>query len=477
MKRAKTLYVLAGVLLVICALTFGVSRYEQHKEDIKNSDETVLSVVSEDVTGLSWEYADTSLSFHKDDIWQYDEDADFPVSEEKIEELIDVFSDFTAAFEIADVEDLSQYGLEDPSCSILIETAEDTTEIALGDFSVMDEQRYVSIGDGKVYLASVDPMDSYEIELKDMIENDTTPQLSEANTITFAGEANYDITYQEDSDISYDENDVYVAKENGNTLALDPTLVGSYLSTVGSLDLTDYVTYKATEEELSSFGMDDPQLDVTIAYTTSQETSEEEDKKESSDEEKSFVMHIGRSAEDIKKAEEQAAEEAEDEEDEIPGYVRIGDSSIIYQITESEYDALMAAATGDLRHQELFWGDFSHVTQMDVTLDGEDYSLTTEKNKGENVWYYDGEKLETDELQLALTTLTATEFTEEASDGKEELSITLHLEDENFDTVTLTFYRKDGTNVLAEVDGTPTALVARSEMVDLIEAVNAIVLE
>ena len=482
MKRAKKLYVCGAVLLVVCAVTFGVSRYEQHQEDIKNSDETILAISAEDVTGLSWEYEDTSLAFHKDENWSYDDDSDFPVSEDKVTELLGVFEDFGAAFEIDDVEDESQYGLDDPTCTIQIETADDSYEIRLGDFSVMDEQRYVSIGDGKVYLASVDPMDSYEITLSDMIENDTTPQLSAADSITFAGAEDYSVSYEEDSTDSYDETDVYYVKNEEGTLALDTTLVENYLTTVGSLDLSNYVSYNATDDEIATYGLDDPELTVTIAYTGSQESSGDED--DTDDEQQTFELAVSRSAEDKEKAKDEDAEAAdeetestdEDSADTTPAYVRIDDSPILYEITESEYEALMAASTGDLRHQELYWGDFAKVTQIDVELEGESYSLTTEKNKGENVWYYDGEKISIDELEVALTSLTAAEFTDEAADGKEEIALTLYLDDDNFETVQLAFYRKDGANVVAVVDGTPTALVDRSEMVDLIEAVNAIVL-
>lgn len=40
----------------------------------------------------------------------------------------------------------------------------------------------------------------------------------------------------------------------------------------------------------------------------------------------------------------------------------------------------------------------------------------------------------------------------------------------------ISLYRYDGSSCLAVVDGVPTALVERSQVVDLIEAVNAIVL-
>ena len=67
-------------------------------------------------------------------------------------------------------------------------------------------------------------------------------------------------------------------------------------------------------------------------------------------------------------------------------------------------------------------------------------------------------------------------FTDEAPAQKEEISLTLHLDSEAFPTVEISLYRYDGSSCLAVVDGVPTALVERSQVVDLIEAVNSIVL-
>ena len=46
MKRTKKLYILLGVLVVICIATFALSKTEKKKENIKNSDKTVLEVDS-----------------------------------------------------------------------------------------------------------------------------------------------------------------------------------------------------------------------------------------------------------------------------------------------------------------------------------------------------------------------------------------------------------------------------------------------
>ncbi len=85
-------------------------------------------------------------------------------------------------------------------------------------------------------------------------------------------------------------------------------------------------------------------------------------------------------------------------------------------------------------------------------------------------------EVEIDDFRDALESLQADSFTDEAPAQKEEIRLTLHLDNEAFPTVEISLYRYDGSSCLAVVDGVPTALVERSQVVDLIEAVNAIVL-
>lgn len=125
---------------------------KEEKEQIKTSGEIVLEVSSSDVR----EYGETALAFHKDGNWLYDEDEAFPVDEESIHEMLEPFETFGVSFIIEEVSDYSMYGRDEPACTIKLATAERTHEITMGNFSNMDEERYVSIGDGNVYLAKVD---------------------------------------------------------------------------------------------------------------------------------------------------------------------------------------------------------------------------------------------------------------------------------------------------------------------------------
>ena len=485
MKRAKKLYILLGVLVAVCAITFGVSRYQTRQEEIKNSGEVILEVPTDSVESLSWDVGDRSFSFHKEttegdtdseSIWIYDEDDVFPVDKTKINNLLSCFESLTAAFVIENPEDLGQYGLTDPSCTINFSDGETSYTVLLGDYSPMDSQRYVSIGDGNVYLVSEDPMEEFDVELSKMLDDDDIPYLEEEGTTTsirFSGEINYEIAYEADSDNTYRADDVYFTEQNGRQVPLDSTRVSDYLHEVSFVFPDEYVTYKATDEDLAACGLDNPQLVIEADYNT-----EDEDGNTVSN---SFTMSISRDPDELAKAQSSDAEttsenEADTETEEITAYMRIGDSKIIYRLSGEDYETLMAAGYNDLRHTEVLPADFADIAQIDISLEGTDYTITSEGDAEERTYFYEDEELDIADLQSAMQTLTADSFTDEQPAEKEEIHLTLHLDLEGEPSAEIGLYRYDGSYCLAVVDGTPMCLVQRSYVVDLIEAVNAIVL-
>lgn len=394
-----------------------------------------------------------------------------------MEYLLSRFESFGVSFVIDDVEDYAQYGLEDPVCTIHITTATEDFEILLGSYSTLDQERYVSIGDGKVYLVSSDPMDRYDVELSDLIDQDEIPVFDHATTISVSGPSDYEISYQEDSDRAYTEDDRYYTDD----AVLDPALVEDYLSTVAYLDLTDYVTYKATDADLTTYGLDDPDLTLQVDYVI------EPEDEDGTEEHGSYTLTVSRDPEEAaaeaeaETAEEADAETADDAEEEtFTAYARVGDSPIIYQITQAEYEALLACTASDLRYQALFPFPFDQVVSMTVALEGRSFALTSEvtEEDGEEVrtFYVDGEELAIDDLSAALTALTASSFGPDVTAGEEEIRLTIQLDNEHYPEVELALYRVDGTSCLAEVDGTPLALIPRTQAIDLVEAVQAFAL-
>ena len=130
----------------------------------------------------------------------------------------------------------------------------------------MDSKRYVSIGDGNVYLVQNDPLNDFDTDLRNMIDNDETPDFERVSKIAFSGEETYTILYTEDSADPYSSEDVYFAQQGGKSLPLDTNKVGSYLHNISYLNSADYVSYNADEAELAAYGLDTPDLTITVDY-------------------------------------------------------------------------------------------------------------------------------------------------------------------------------------------------------------------
>lgn len=477
MKRNKKIVILLVIFLCTSLAAFGISRYEEQKEIIKNSDEIIMEVAEEDVNALSWECDTGSFAFHKDEnsSWLYDIDEAFPVDEEKIGGLLEQFREFGVSFIIEEVEDFGQYGLDAPVCTICMETESETYEILLGNYSTMDSERYVSIGDGNVYLVKNDPLDQFEIEISDVIKHDEIPQIGDVTQVQFSGVESEQIVYEEDSTFTYYAEDVYFMEQEDGHMPLDTVRVNDYLNTIKNLDLKDYVTYNASEEDLKTYGMDAPELSIIVEYTTVEEGTDEKTSG-------SFTLNIGRDPEE--KAEESAAEqegdtsdEEEEEEETVTAFARVGESKIIYQISAEQYEKLMDMSYDTLRHQEMFWADFADMYQLDILLEGETYTITSVMEDEKRTYYYNEEELEMAGIRGAIRGLTAVTFTDETPTQKEEISLTIYLDNENYPEVHIQLYRYDGNNCIAVVDGNSIALVERAKVIDLMEAVNTIVLD
>lgn len=466
MKRSNKLLILLGVLIVACVITVLVTRIQEHREEIKASGEVVLSIPTDSVTAISWSYQEKTLAFHKDGIWYYDADAAFPVDETKLNALLREFDGFAAAFVIEKVEDYGQYGLDEPIGSIQVTTEDRTVEMLLGDYSKLDSERYVSVGDGNVYLAKSDPLDSFDAVLSDLIQNDEIPLMDTVTEIAFSGAEDYTLTRtDDDASLSPCAEDVYFTEIGGKTLALDSYEVETWLSAVKGLSLTDYVTYNATEEELSSFGLDVPEMTATLAYLPAD--ADETDQPET------LTLSVGRNREELAAA----LENEEGDTGSVTAYVRIGSSPIVYRITQYKYSSLMSMTHDELRHQELFTADFDQVYQLDFTLEGETYSFTSELGEdGERVWLFAEKKIDISSLSRTLKALTADRFVNASPDQKEEIDVAVYLDNEYFPVLSMTIFRYDGTDCLAQYGGETVALVPRSQTVALVEAVNAIVL-
>ena len=137
-----------------------------------------------------------------------------------------------------------------------------------------------------------------------------------------------------------------------------------------------------------------PERTITVRYTDGTEDAEEE----------TFTLSISRDPEEKAAAES----DTEEEDEEITAYARVGESEIVYQLTQSEYESLMACSYDDLRHDEAFTAGFDRVTSVDITLEGTDYTITSEGDDDERTFYYGEEEVDLGDLRSALADALAT---------------------------------------------------------------------
>ena len=488
MKKYKKLLILLGILIAAVAAVIIISNVQKKKEEIKVSGEIILSVNEANATAITWNSEENNYSFHRgaDGKWVYDKDEDFPVSQDEMEDAFDLFRKLTAAFVIENVTDFAQYGLKDPLSTVTITTterAEDlieketqargesqapgelhTISIYIGAFSVMDEQRYVSIGDGNVYLVKDDPYKTLNVPEKMMIQNDRVPYFQNITTAEVVTKnKNWKIVYDKNNreEYSYVRDDLYYLVMDGKTLMLDPDVTLNYFTNIVNSNFENYVNYKVRDEELAAYGLDHPELIVELdTFTTNSTTGvvTQDHLKFSISRDPALIALDGK-------------ELGEGEEaPEFKAYFRMNDSKIIYELTEAQYKTLTANTYNDLRYKKMMPADIGDIIAIDFTVDGQTYTITSDLVDNTRTHYYNGNPLNISNLKNALIAFTTSEFTDEPFDGQNELTIVFHFDNAKYPEVRLDCIRKDGNNSLIYVDGEPQALVLRTKMNSLREA-------
>lgn len=483
MKKYKKLLILLGVLVIVTAAVIIVTNTQRKKEEIKVSGEIIYTVNEENASSISWNSEENNYAFHRgpDGKWVYDKDAEFPVSQDEIEDVFDLFRALKASFVIEHVTDFAQYGLKEPVSTVTITTterAEDmadketqargesqtpaeerTIQILIGAFSVMDGQRYISIGDGNVYMVKDDPYETLNVPEKMMIQNDKIPYFTNIRKadVTADGES-FMIGYDRKNyaEYSYARDDYYYMEKGGKKLMLDPTVSLKYFTNVVNSFLENYANYKVRDEELSDYGLDKPEFRIDLdTFINNSDGTVTED---------SFSMAISRDPAYVK-----AQGNADQEPPEFKAYLRKDDSRIIYELTEEQYKTLTGCTYNDLRYKAIMPADIGDIEGIDFTVDGHTYSITSALEDNVRTYYFDGKEINISNLKNALISFTADTFTDEAPEGPDELTMVFRLASENFPEVKVTCYRKDGNHSLIAVDGQPEALVLRTRMNSLRE--------
>ncbi len=337
MKKNKSFKLIAGVMViaVLGGVYYGLTVYNEKTEEAEEeaaAGETILEVDVSALTAVTYtiDGEQVSFSLQDDGIWQKDDDETFPVDSSALLAPLDEASSLKSVRTLTEVEDISEYGLDDPQNTITL-TDEDGTEtvITIGDNNASTGNDYLMLNEDEstIYTVSTDLSSAFSDDLYDYAESEELPTL-QASTIV-------GVSLEQADGESYDlylEDAIWMVSETDTDgVEADSDIADTLTSALAGLSYTDYLDHNCTD--LSEYGLDEPAATLTITYEEEVETEEETETEETETEEAADETE----AETDTDGETESEEEAESEtETETESEVEMIEQTVIFLIGDTD---------------------------------------------------------------------------------------------------------------------------------------------
>ncbi|WP_368218050.1 DUF4340 domain-containing protein [Blautia obeum] len=466
MKKKTVKLVSAVVVLgVLCAAYEGVNFYvtSQEEKETEENDTSVdlVSLEADDITAVSFTADQDNVEFDKkDDTWTEKSDADFPVNQDTVDSAVKGVASLTADQEISDVEDMSQYDLDNPQNTITLTTADGDTSLQVGMES-SNNQYYVKKEDDdkNVYLVSSSSIEPFMGTLYDFAESGTFPSVTSA-TIT-----DVKVDKENSYELTQDADNLFWNVSDGKTTEkADTTKAGTVTSAIGSLAYDKFVDYNCTDD--SKYGFDNPYAVITVKYTEEEAVESDEDSEESTDadtEESTTDEAAADTSEDADASDEDSSEDEQEtqtvektltiyvgDETGDDRYVKVDDSKEVYTITKDSLTDILDSTMSDFYNLTVSYVSSNDLDSLEVqSADGDHtINIVTETVKAEDEDTTDDTDSDTtDESSTETSDESSTDTDssdESSSDDEEETTTTTYkLDGEDLDESTFTtFYNK-----------------------------------
>ncbi len=438
-KKSVNLITAVGVLVVLSGAYVGVKTYVA-KQDAKEAEadeeesQEIISIASDDVKSVKFVIDKKEVTFEKDgDSWVKSDETAFPVDQDKMDTLISSLSSVKAERTLEDVEDASEYELDQPENTITV-TMEDGSEtiIRVGMENDSTSQEYIDLNkdSSTVYVVGNSTFQSFEGTLYDFAESGTFPTV-DSSTISKVSVDGKDSSYS----IEKDENNFWNITENGDTEKADSAKATSLTSAVSSMAYANFVDYNCTENELSQYGLDKPYAEITVDYqeevekdstdeenevengsedateayedasqdeenTTDSEKNTADDTAENDDAENVSDIDANETATDSEEDAKEAVDEVDaDSEEEVETemvdrelviqvgdessdggrYVRVNDSNEIYTISEDTLDTFLGKTAADFWDLTVSYLSVNNLETLDVNYKGDEYTVNVSR--------------------------------------------------------------------------------------------------
>ena len=313
-KKSVNLITAVGVLVVLSGAYVGVKAYvaKQEAADTESAEEEnpeIISIASADVKSIKFVIDKKEVTFEKDgDSWVKSDETGFPVDQDKIDTLVSSMNSIKAERTLENVEDASEYELDQPENTITVTTEDgETTVIQLGMENDSTSQEYIDLNEDSstVYVVSNSTFSSFEGTLYDFAKSGVFPTV-DSSTVSKISVEGKDSSYV----VEKDENDFWNITGDGETEKADSAKATSLASALSSMAYSSYVNYNCAEDEFSQYGLDKPYAEITVCYQekVKKESTDDENEAENGDEE------VSEASEDENQGDETADSETDGSE-------------------------------------------------------------------------------------------------------------------------------------------------------------------
>ena len=501
MKKSTKLVSAVVVLAVLGGVYVGLNTYVSKEEKAESSSEEeskteVFSVKTDDIKSLEFIVDKKEVTFEKkDDSWVKKDETAFPVNQTTLDSAASAIETVEADRVLEDVEDLAEYGLDSPSNTVTVDTADGTTKLNIGDENTSTNQYYISRADddSTVYVVAADTVSPFMNSLYDYAQGEDFP------TIDSSTVKKVQVSEDKDSYVLEENSDGATWDVSGDGSSdkesADTTAAGIVTSGLGSFAFDQFVNYNA--ENLSQYGLDKPYATITVDYqeeveddsTDSTESGENDSTASESDSENSDTTDTDSSSEDADSktttVDKQLVIYVGDEAGDGSRYVTV-DNKQIYTMSTDTLSAVIDKTPSDLWSLIVNYLSVKNLDQLQVTY-GE--TTNTVNVSRETSTDEDGNEKETTTYQLDGEEIESTTFTTfynklinmagqkrltEAYTPAADPEMTAVFTDSDKNQTTVTFYTYD-TNYYAAVVGDKVFLVNKMTVKEMFNAYETMV--
>lgn len=177
-KQSKQLMILLVILVFVIVGYFGLQKYYQVQNE-KQNEETrtiLIDVARDDITAFTFDYEGQTYSLEKkEDIWYYTEDNSIEINQNRILAMLNGVSPLYAEQEIANVTDMAQYGLDNPSKTITIQTETGSYTVEAGAYNSFHSVYYLRFpGENTVYTVKAQSITTFDRDMEDLKVEEST---------------------------------------------------------------------------------------------------------------------------------------------------------------------------------------------------------------------------------------------------------------------------------------------------------------